>query len=405
MKKFSISHRAIAAPPSPVRKLVPFADKAKEKGISVYHINIGDPDFTLPKEIQDKLKEVTRNLTRIPYANSKGLKSTLEGWKKYYSDVGIPLSIDDILITQGGSEALIMSAAITMDPEDEFIVFEPFYANYNSFGNLVGAKVVPVQLDSTNGYHLPSDKEILSAITSKTKAIFFTNPNNPTGTVFTKEEVTRIVHIASSNNLFLVSDETYRGICFDGISMVSVMDVASEKEKQHIILTDSVSKRLNACGARIGVIISKNKDVMDAAFRFAQGRLSVGFIEQEIVAPILHNSLPYLTWLTKQYEKRRNAFLSELENELHVKVHQPEGAFYTMLQLPVQDTEQFAKWLLTDFSDKKETVMVAPGSGFYATPGKGKNEVRVAYVLDETKLKRAAQLLALGLKKYKTLHK
>ncbi len=400
MKHISISNRALSAPPSPVRKLVPFADMAKSKGLTVYHINIGDPDFPMPKEIQQTLQDVTRNLVRIPYANSKGLQSTLAGWKKYYHDVGIELSTDDILITQGGSEALILSAAITMDPGDEFIVFEPFYANYNSFGNLVSARAVPVQLDGENGYHLPSDEEIRKAITPKTKAIFFTNPNNPTGTVFTKEEVRRIVDLALSNNLFLVSDETYRGICFDSVKMVSVMDVASEKEKQQIILTDSVSKRLNACGTRIGVIISKNAEVMDAAFRFAQGRLSVGYIDQEIVAPILHDSLGYLSWLTNQYESRRNAFLTELENQLHISIHKPEGAFYTMLQLPIENAEDFAKWLLTDFSDNNETVMVAPGSGFYATPGKGMREVRVAYVLDEKKLQRAAQLLALGLKAY-----
>lgn len=405
MKNFTVSQRAKNAPSSPVRKFVPFADLAKKKGISVYHINIGDPDFETPRLIQDTLKVIAKNLKRIPYASSKGLESTLEAWQKYYQGVGIKLSLDEILITNGGSESLIFAAAITLDSNDEFLVFEPFYANYNAFGNLVNAKAVPVELDAKNGYHLPSDKEIISRVTSKTKAIFFTNPNNPTGTIFTEEEVRRIVRIAKKQKLFLISDETYRGICFDNKKMVSVMDVASEEEKQHIILSDSVSKRLNACGTRIGVIISKNKDVMDAAFRFAQGRLSVGYIDQEIVTPMLADSLDYLYWLTAQYEKRRDVFIGELEKELQMKIYRPEGAFYAMLQLPVENTDHFAEWLLTSFADNNETVMVAPGSGFYATKGKGKNEIRVAYVLDERKLKRAAQLLALGLKKYQQENK
>lgn len=395
-----VSSRAKAAPPSAVRKLVPFADAAKKKGIKVYHINIGDPDFEAPEEIQLSLRNIAVDTKRIPYANSKGLKPTIEAWQKYYQDVGISLAEEDIIVTNGGSEALLLVCAITMDPGDEYIVFEPFYTNYRSYGNLLNCTIVPIQLDPTTGYHLPSDEEIIAKITPKTKAIFFTNPNNPTGTVFTRDEVARIVHLAAKHNVFLVSDETYRGMCFDGKTMVSVLDVATEEEKQHIIIVDSVSKRLNACGARVGVIVSKNKEVMDAAFRFAQGRLSVAYIEQEIVTPILKNSLSYLHWLTAQYEKRRNAFLTKLEEELQIKIHHPEGAFYTMVQLPVDDTDKFAQWLLTDFSDNNETVMVAPGAGFYATPGKGTNEVRVAYVLNEKDLERAAELLALAVKQY-----
>lgn len=404
MKNISVSKRAQAAPPSPVRKFVPFADAAKARGISVYHINIGDPDFETPELILKSLQRIAKETKRIPYANSKGLQETIDAWIKYYHDVNVELTRENILITNGGSEALIIASAIVLDPGDEFLVFEPFYANYNAFGNLVSAKVIPVQLDSKNGYHLPDEKTISKHITPRTRALFFTNPNNPTGTVFSKEEVKRMITIAVRHNLFLISDETYRGICFDGKKMTSVLDIASEEEAKHVIVVDSVSKRLNACGTRIGIILSKNPDVMDAAFRFAQGRLSVGYIDQEIVTAALSNSIPYLTWLTKQYEKRRDAFLQELKKELGITIHKPEGAFYTMLQLPVADTDDFAKWLLTSFSDKNETVMVAPGSGFYATKGKGKNEIRVAYVLNEKKLQRAAQLLALGLKLYKQTH-
>lgn len=399
-----ISNRALSAPSSPVRKLVPLAEKAKENGIKIYHINIGDPDFETPQPIIKKLKETANNLKRLPYTSSKGLKSTILAFKKYYKDIKIDLNIDDILITSGGGEALGIVASIVLDPKDQLLVLEPFYANYACFTNQVSGKIVPVSLSAKNGFHLPKKEEIVKKITPKTKAIFFTNPNNPTGTVFTKEEVRTMIDIACENNLFLVSDETYMGMCFDNIKTVSVLRVATEKEKQNIIVVDSISKKLNACGARIGVIISKNKDVMDAAFRFAQGRLSVAYIEQEMIFPMLSNCLDYVAWLTKQYQKRRDTFVAALEKELNIKLPKPEGAFYSMVPLPIKDTDDFAKWLLTDFRDNGETVMVAPGAGFYATPGKGKNEVRVAYVLNEKDLARAAELLALGIKKYNLSH-
>lgn len=396
----SISERAKLAPASPIRKLVPFADEAEKAGKKVYRLNIGDPDFDIPEKIQETLLELASDLKRIPYTNSQGLSVTLEAWRTYYQQVGISLNTEDMLITTGGSEALILISALLFDPGDEFIVFEPFYTNYHSFGNLVSAKIVPVALDAKTGFHLPSDDEILSRLTSRTKAIFFTNPNNPTGTVFTEEEVKRLIAFAKKHNLFLVSDETYRGMCFDNRKMVSVLAVATEEEKQHIIVIDSVSKRLNACGARIGIMISKNREIMEGALRFAQGRLSVAYLEQAMIAPMLSDSLDYLTWLTAKYEKRRDVFIAKLETELGITMHKPEGAFYTMIPLPVDDAEKFATFLLTDFSDNNETVMVAPGAGFYATPGKGTNEVRVAYVLNEKNLERAAELLTKGVKAY-----
>lgn len=395
-----ISQRAQEAPSSPIRKLVPFAQAAEKAGKKVYRINIGDPDFEIPGKIRTALVEIASNLKRLPYTNSQGLASTLAAWKSYYQQVGIELNTEDILITTGGSEALILISAILFDPGDEFIVFEPFYTNYHSFSNLVSAKIIPVALDASNGFHLPSDEEIVAHITPKTKAILFTNPNNPTGTVFTEPEVKRLIALAKQQSLFLVSDETYRGICFDGKKMVSVLDVANDEEKQHIIVTDSVSKRLNACGARIGIMVSKNREVIDAALRFAQGRLSVAYLEQAMIAPMLADSMEYLSWLTTQYEKRRDVFIHKLQKELGITIHKPEGAFYTMIPLPVDDAEKFASFLLTDFSDNNETVMVAPGAGFYATFGKGKNEVRVAYVLNEADLERSAELLAKGVKQY-----
>jgi aspartate aminotransferase len=395
-----VSKRGKNAPPSPVRKLVPFADKAKKKGIKVYHVNIGDPDFEAPKEIRKSLQKLAKTEKRIPYSNSKGLASTIDAWVEYYKTLGVKLSTSDLIITNGGSEALLMSLAAITDPGDEYIVFEPYYGPYASYGNLIAATPVPVVLDKNNGYHLPSDKEIEKKINKKTKAILFTNPNNPTGTVFTKEEVIRVIAIAKKHSLFLISDEAYYGISFDGAKTHSVLQLAKENEKQNIIVVDSVSKKLNVCGARIGVTISKNSDFIDAIFRFAQGRLSPAYIEQMMVIDLLKDPKDYVKEITAVYKKRRDAFLETLEKELNTEIHKPEGAFYTMVQLPIDDIDSFSQWLLTDFSHKGETVMVAPGTGFYATPGKGKKEARVAYVLNEKDLKRSAELLARAVKEY-----
>lgn len=396
----TLSHRGVTAPASPIRKLIPFADSAKAQGVKVYHLNIGDPDFEAPEEIRHTLQTIAKDLVRIPYANSKGDKDMIASWITYFSQLGISLSSEHIVVTSGGSEGLILASSVIMDSGDEFLVFEPYYANYKAFANLLGIGISAVALDSANGYHLPSDKDIENALTSKTKAIFFTNPNNPTGTVFDRKEIERVLAIAQKHNLFVVSDETYRGMTFDGKESLSVIHVATEEQKKQIIIVDSLSKRLNVCGARIGAVISYNTDVIDAVYRTAQARLSVALIEQQMVTPMLTHALPYVAQLAKQYEGRRNAFITALEKELGTTIHRPEGAFYLMLSLPVDDTEKFAKWLLTDFRDAHETVMVAPGAGFYATPGKGKNEIRVAYVLNEKDLIRSAELLGKAVKVY-----
>jgi aspartate aminotransferase len=399
-KTLDISQRGHSAPASPVRKLVPLADAAKARGIKVYHVNIGDPDFEAPQQILSDLQKIAKTTKRVPYTNSRGLKETIVAWQKYYYDIHITLDEKEILITSGAGEGLIIAFATVLDPGDEYIIFEPFYANYLSYGNLVSAKAVAVSLDNDNGFHLPSKKEIVAKITSKTKAICFINPNNPTGTVFTQDEIAMLLSIAEEYNLFVISDETYHGITFDKTKSYSVLHVATKKQKNHCIVIDSVSKKLNMCGARVGAIISTNTDVIDAAFRFAQGRLSVALIEQYMVSSMLTDCTDYVSWLATEYQGRRDSFIATLEKELQVHIHKPEGAFYAMVQLPVDDVEDFAKWLLTDFSDNHETVMVAPGPGFYATPGKGKNEVRVAYVLNEKDLKRAAQLLSIAVKEY-----
>lgn len=395
-----ISQRALSVSASPIRKLVPYADAAKKRGIKVYHLNIGDPDFSTPQPILNELGKVASSLKTISYASSQGVLEHLEAWVKYYKDCQISLTIDDINVTNGGSEALTFAIAAVTDPKDEILVFEPYYANYSGFAHMLSAKVVPVPLDNKNGYHLPDKKLIEAKITKRARALLFTNPNNPTGTVFTKNEIQTIIDLAVKFNLFIIADETYRGLCFDGKKSYSMLHLAKGREAERIIICDSLSKRLNICGARLGAIISKNKEVMSAVLRFSQARLSSSLIEQKIATPMLNDCLSYISDLSRQYENRRDVFLGALQKELKVRIPYPEGAFYTMVKLPIKDTDDFAKWLLTDFSDKNETVMVAPGAGFYASKGKGKNEIRVAFVINEKDLKRSAELLALAVKKY-----
>lgn len=405
MSNLKISERALNAAASPIRKLVPLADQAKAKGIKVYHLNIGQPDFKVPQEIKAELQKLVSNLEIIPYSNSRGEKPLREAWIKYYGQNGMEIVDDDLLVTAGGSEAILLVLASLFNPGEEYLVFEPFYANYIGFGNLVSVGLSAVELKAENGYHLPSDEEILAKINSKTKAIFFTNPNNPTGTVFEEAELRRILKIARENNLFIIADETYRGLTFEGKKSVSFLQIADAEDKERIVVVDSLSKRFNICGARLGVIVSKNKEVMDAIFKFTQTRLSVATLEQLMVAPLLNHGEKYVNYVAGEYEKRRNAFLKKLEELLGIKIHYPEGAFYTMLSLPIANTEDFSKWLLTDFNHNGETVMVAPGSGFYATEGKGLDEVRVAYVLNEKELEKAAELLAIAVKEYQALGK
>jgi len=397
-KIIKISKRGELAPDSPIRKLTRFAEEAKKEGIKIYHLNIGQPDLKVPSRIRTEIRKVS-NIDYLPYTNSQGTKETLLSYSKYFHDIKVNYSPKEILITFGASEALIFAIAAICDPEDEIIAFEPFYANYLGFANLVSAKIIPVQLDAQENFHLPSQNKIVGKITDRTKAILFTNPNNPTGTVFRKYELQTILDIAKKYRLFIISDETYHGVSFK-TKAISFMHLAKDLEQQQIIIIDSLSKRYNVCGARIGAIASKNLEIMSAVNRFAQERLSVGFIDQKIVTLELQNSLGDVKKITKIYQARRDAFLKTLEGELNIKTLYPEGAFYAMIKLPIKDSDEFAKWLLTNFRYKNETVMVAPGSGFYASPGKGKDEIRIAYVLGEEELKKAAKLLAIAVKQY-----
>lgn len=402
VKQAHISQRGLSIPTSPIHGLIPLALEAKRKGIKIYHVNIGDPDFSIPDEIKNELKNSATLIDKLPYPPIRGNQKLIQGWIQYFNNIKTPTEISekDILITAGASDAMTLIASSVFDPGDEFIVFEPFYAPYATYASLVSAHIVPVSLDINNGYHLPNKKEIVEKITKKTRAIFFTNPNNPTGTVFTKQEIEMLLDICDEYGIFLVADETYRGMVFDSSEALSVLHVATEEQLINVIIGDSLSKRLNVCGARVGAVISKNATVIESILQFLQGRPLAAFLEQEIVARHVANSLPYVEWLSNEYRKRRDIFISTLEKHTGFSVYRPEGAFYTMVKLPIKDSVDFAKWMLTDFQMNNETVMVGPGSGFYATPGKGLDEIRVAYVLNEQDLEKAAVILAEGIKAY-----
>lgn len=400
MKKLSVSKRGENAPASPIRKLVPFADKAEKEGAKIYHLNIGQPDLKVPESVKKRIASCT--LDYLPYDNSCGMSAFIDAWLDYYHQIKIDFEKKDMLITTGASEALGFAFAAICDPGDEILVFEPFYANYAGFASYLSAKVVPVVLDADNGYHLPKRELIEEKITDHTRAILLTNPNNPTGTVFAREEIQLILDIAIKHDLFIITDETYYGITFGENKSISLFHVAPRSEWDRIIMIDSVSKRLNVCGARIGLLATTNSEIMSIAVRFAQARLSVGTLDQWILLDALQDSVSYVRELAQKYEKRRDAFINAFEQASNIKVSRPEGAFYTQIKLPIEDADAFAEWLLTDFRLKGETVMVAPGSGFYLTEGMGKDEIRVAYVLEEGELEKAALILSEAIKSYKS---
>lgn len=392
-----ISTRASSAQASPLRKLIPYADAAKARGTKVYHLNIGQPDLETPAEILDAIKNYQEKT--VEYAPSTGILECNQAWEKYYQDSGIDLKAKEIIVTNGGSEAIAFAMSIVADPHEEVIAFEPFYTNYNGFASLVGCKVIPVKTNVEDGFRLPSKEDIEAKITAKTKAIIICNPNNPTGTVYTKEEMRRLVNIAQERDLFILSDETYREFNLDGDGRtVSMMDFPEVADR--VIIQDSISKRFSSCGLRIGCLASKNKDVVACALKFGQARLSVPTVEQLAAVPALENSTRLVPPIVKEYKKRRDVVYEALQKIDGVTCLKPEGAFYAFPRLPIDDSEDFAKWILEKYENKGETVMIAPAPGFYATPGLGKNEIRIAYVLNCNDLKKAMDLLADALKKY-----
>lgn len=383
-------------PESPIRKLVPYAEGAKKKGHKVYHLNIGQPDIKTPEVALNAIKNNAIEI--LEYSHSAGFESYRTKLSNYYKNHGLPINTEDIIITTGGSEALLFAMGSTMDNGDEIIIPEPFYANYNGFSTASGVNVVPVISTIDEGFALPPISAFEKLITPKTKAILICNPGNPTGYLYSKEEILQLAEIVKKHDLFLIADEVYREFIYDGDEHFSVMNVPGIE--QNAIMIDSVSKRYSMCGARIGCIVSKNKEVMATAMKFAQARLSPPTYAQIASEAALDTPQSYFDDVINEYKERRDTLISELNKIDGVKVATPKGAFYCIAKLPVKSADDFAKWLLDSYDNNGETVMVAPAAGFYSTPNVGLDEIRIAYVLKKEDLVRSVEILKDALTKY-----
>ena len=392
----SISIKGNSMPQSSIRKLVPYAEAAKKNGTKVYHLNIGQPDIKTPQVALDAVKNNTIEV--LSYARSEGSEEYREKLANYYVKNDIYITASDIIATTGGSEALLFTIGSITDPGDEIIIPEPFYANYNGFSTASGVKVVPVISKIEDNFALPAIEDFEKLITSKTKAILICNPGNPTGYLYSKEEIEKLKQIVLKHDLFLIADEVYREFTYDGEKHNSVMSL--EGLEQHAIMIDSVSKRYSMCGARIGCIVSKNKDFINTALKFAQARLSPPTYALLASEAALETPQSYFDEVIEEYQERRNTLISELQKVEGVKVANPKGAFYCIAELPVESSEDFAQWILENFQHNNETVMVAPAEGFYSTKGEGKNQVRIAYVLNKEDLKRCVEILKIALEQY-----
>lgn len=393
----SISKKGQSMPESPIRKLVPYAEKAKKMGKTVYHLNIGQPDIKTPQIALDAVK--VHSLDILAYTRSEGSEDYRKKIAKYYFKNNIHVNHDDIIVTTGGSEALLFAFGSIMDVDDEIIIPEPFYANYNGFSIASGVKVVPVISKIENNFALPPIEEFEKLITPKTKGILICNPGNPTGYLYSKEEIKKLANIVKKHNLFLIADEVYREFTYDSASHYSILQ--EEGLEEHAIVIDSVSKRYSMCGARIGCLVSKNKAFIRTALKFAQARLSPPTLAQIASEAALETPQSYFDEVIHEYVDRRNLLIEELSKIDGVKVAKPKGAFYCMAELPVKNSDNFAQWLLEHFDVGGETVMVAPAAGFYSSPNVGLNQIRIAYVLNKESLKKAVNILKEGLKVYK----
>ncbi|MBL7682371.1 MAG: pyridoxal phosphate-dependent aminotransferase [Flavipsychrobacter sp.] len=391
-----ISHRGAQMPPSPIRKLVPFAEAAKKRGTKVYHLNIGQPDIETPKAILDAVRHVDMKV--LEYSHSAGFESYRKKLVAYYGRNNVNINHNQIIVTTGGSEAILFAIMGCMDPGDEIIIPEPFYANYNGFATSAGVKVVPIPSTIDEGFALPPIEAFEKAVTTRTKAIMICNPNNPTGYLYSREELEVLKEICLKHDLFLFSDEAYREFCYDGKKHISALSL--EGLEEHAILMDTISKRYSACGGRIGAFVTKNQQVLDAAMKFAQARLSPPSFAQILGEAAVDLPADYFDEVHAEYNKRRDLLVKRLQAMPGVKCPMPGGAFYAIAQLPVDDSEKFCQWLLEDFSHNGATVMMAPAAGFYATPGKGRNEVRLAYVLNTDDINGAMDCLEAALKAY-----
>ncbi len=392
----SISRKGESMPASPIRRLVPYAEEAKLKGRKVFHLNIGQPDIKTPEVAREAVKNMTQKV--IEYSHSAGNESYRRKLAAFYQGIGIQVDHTEMLITTGGSEAITFALMSTVDPDEEVIVPEPFYANYNGFAVASGVKVVPITSNIDSGFALPPIEEFEKVITPKTRGIVICNPNNPTGYLYSREELEMLGEIVKKHDLYLFSDEVYREFCYDGETHFSAMNL--EGLEQHVVMFDSVSKRYSMCGVRVGALISKNKEVISTALKFAQARLSPPSYGQVAGEAALDTPDTYFKEVYKEYIERRDFMVEALNQMPGVVCPTPKGAFYTVVHLPVDDADIFAQWILSEFEYKNQTVMMAPASGFYSTPGLGKQEVRIAYVLKKADLALAMETLAEALKVY-----
>jgi len=392
----TISRKGQMMPASPIRKLVPYAEEAKKRGRKVYHLNIGQPDIKTPEVARDAVKNMTNRV--IEYSHSAGNESYRRKLAAFYQGIGIDVDHTEMLVTTGGSEAISFALMSTINPEEEVIVPEPFYANYNGFSVAAGVNVVPITSTIKSGFALPPIEEFEKVITSKTRGIIICNPNNPTGYLYSQEELERLGEIVKKHDLYLFSDEVYREFCYDGEKHFSAMDLKGLG--QHVIMLDSVSKRYSMCGVRVGALVTKNKEVISTALKFAQARLSPPSYGQVAGEAALNTPASYFREVYDEYIERRDYMVEALNQMPGVICPTPKGAFYTVVHLPVDDADIFAKWILSDFEHNNQTVMMAPASGFYSTPGLGKQEVRIAYVLKKENLALAMETLAEALKVY-----
>ena len=395
------SERITTMQSSPIRKLAPIASSAKAKGIKIYHLNIGQPDIKTPKVFFEAVKNFNNEV--LEYAVSPGLPELISSLQQYYTTYNMDFESDEILVTNGGSEALLFALMATCDPKDNILVPEPFYSNYNGFSQSINVNITPITTKAEEGFHLPSKEKIQSLITSKTRAILISNPGNPTGTVYTKKELYMISEIAKENNLWIIADEVYREFVYDGLEYTSFGNIKEVEDR--VIIIDSVSKRYSACGARIGSIASKDKTLIAEILKLCQGRLCVSTLDQVGSVELYNTPSSYFTEVNNEYKNRRDVLYNELIKVKGVICKKPAGAFYIVAKLPIENAEDFVIWMLTDFNKDGETVMACPAEDFYATPGLGRDEIRLAYVLKEDDLHKAAIILKEGLEKYLELKK
>ncbi len=395
----NISKRGQEIQSSPIRKLTPYADEAKAKDIHVYHLNIGQPDIPTPQPVLEAIHSYDEKV--ISYGPAQGFLDLRQAIADYYTSYNIPLGPDDVIITLGGSEAIHFAFSVVADPGEEIVIPEPFYTNYNGYASFANVEIVPLTLSVKDGFRLHSKEEIEAKITSQTRAILLCSPNNPTGTVYAPEELGQVISIVKEHDLFLIGDEVYKEFVYDGRSHKSVMEY--EEVRDQVIIVDSISKRFSCCGARIGAVITRNKDVYQSLLKFAQARLCPASVEQKAALAAYQMGMEYFQTVREEFQKRRDILFDGLKDIPGIVIHKPQGAFYIIIGLPIKDSEHFVQWMLTDFHLNKETVMVAPAAGFYCSPNRGMEEVRIAYVLNEEDLKRAIEVFKAGLEKYQSI--